>query len=376
MRVNPLSAILAARIAEAGPISFAEFMEAALYHPEHGYYASGRAAIGRGGDYFTNVSVGPLFGRLLMRQFAEMWERLRRPAVFTIVEQGAHAGDFAHDVLEGALNLEPAFFEAVRYVIIEALPAQATLQRARLAGFAEKLAWVASPAGLTPFEGVHFSNELIDAFPIHLVRLEQAGWRERRVDFQNGRFAWTDAPLSDPDLHASLATLPGNLPDGYTTEINLLAAPWISEVAARLQRGWVLAIDYGFPRDEYYRPERTGGTLSAYANHQRVDDPLSSPGEIDLTAHVDFTALAEAARAAGLHTAGFTDQHHFTVGLARLHFHDAAEMTPALEKEHRAFKTLMHPNLMGAAFKAICFAKDVPVEPLSGFAFARADALT
>src|SRR3954469_19742916 len=132
--MNPLTAILAARIAEAGPLSFAEFMQAALYHPEHGYYDSGRAAIGRGGDYFTNISVGPLFGRLLMRQFAEMWERLGRPAVFTIVEQGAHAGDFAYDVLEGARELEPDFYEALRYTILEALPAQAALQHARLAG--------------------------------------------------------------------------------------------------------------------------------------------------------------------------------------------------------------------------------------------------
>src|SRR3954454_20654403 len=119
--MNPLTAILAARIAEAGPLSFAEFMEAALYHPEHGYYASGRAAIGRGGDYFTNVSVGPLFGRLLMRQFAEMWRRMGSPAQFEVVEQGAHAGDLAADVLEGARALEPEFATALRYTIVEPL---------------------------------------------------------------------------------------------------------------------------------------------------------------------------------------------------------------------------------------------------------------
>ena len=219
---------------------------------------------------------------------------------------------------------------------------------------------------------MHFSNELIDAFPVHRVTIAHGGWRECRVDFQDGRFVWTDAPLAGEALRAQVATLPTDLPDGYTTEINLHAAPWISEVAAKLRRGWVLAIDYGFPRAEYYRPERTGGTLSAYAKHQRVDDPLSSPGEIDLTAHVDFSALAEAARGAGLHVAGFTDQHHFMVGLARLHFRDAAEMTPALEKEHRAFKTLMHPNLMGSAFKAICLAKEGGGAPLSGFTFASA----
>lgn len=368
--MNALSRTLAARIREAGPLSFAEFMEAALYHPEHGYYASGRAAIGRGGDYFTNISVGPLFGRLLMRQFAEMWERLGRPAAFTILEQGAHAGDFAHDVLEGARELEPAFFEAVRYTIAELLPAQEARQRERLAGFAEKLSWVGTPAALAPFEGVHFSNELIDAFPVHRIQRVDGEWRECRVDIQDDRLVWIDAPLASKTLREHVATLPDELPDSYTTEVNLLAAPWISELATKLQRGWVMAIDYGFPRAEYYRPERTGGTLSAYAKHQRVDDPLSTPGEVDLTAHVDFSALADAARGAGLHVAGFTDQHHFMVGLARLHFRDAAEMTPALEKEHRAFKTLMHPNLMGSAFKATCFAKESGGAPLSGFTFA------
>jgi SAM-dependent MidA family methyltransferase len=370
--MNALTDILAARIGEAGPLSFAEFMEAALYHPEHGYYASGRAAIGRGGDYFTNISVGPLFGRLLMRQFAEMWERLGRPAIFTIVEQGAHAGDFAHDVLEGARELEPAFFDAMSYIIVEPLPAQAATQRTRLAAHAKKLTWVETLEALPPFEGVHFSNELLDAFPVYRAHFVHGEWREHRVDLHKGRFVWTDAPLTNEALRAQVVTLPKVLPDGYTTEINLLAAPWISGVAARLQRGWVLAIDYGVPRAEYYRPERTGGTLSAYAKHRRVDDPLNSPGEIDLTAHVDFSALAEAAGRAGLHVAGFTDQHHFMVGLARLHFHDAAEMTPALEKEHRAFKTLMHPNLMGSAFKAICFAKEEGDVPLSGFTFASA----
>ncbi|HEV7405616.1 MAG TPA: SAM-dependent methyltransferase [Chthoniobacteraceae bacterium] len=372
--MNALTSILADRIDAAGPLSFAEFMEVALYHPEHGYYASGRAAIGRGGDYFTNISVGPLFGRLLMREFAEMWARLGRPASFTVVEQGAHAGDFAHDVLEGARALEPGFFEAVRYTIIEPIPAQAERQRTRLSSLAEKLTWFETLTSLPPFEGVHFSNELLDAFPVHRVHFCNSEWRVHRVDYNEdeGSFVWADRPLTNEALRAHLATLPTDLPDGYTTEVNLLAAPWISEVSSKLQRGWVLAIDYGYPRAEYYRPERSGGTLSAYAKHRRVDDPLSSPGEIDLTAHVDFSALAEAARHAGLRVSGFTDQHHFMVGLARLHFRDAAEMTPALEKEHRAFKTLMHPNLMGSAFKAICLAKHVMETPLSGFTFASA----
>ena len=145
-------------------------------------------------------------------------------------------------------------------------------------------------------------------------------WLERAVDCRDDRFVFVDAPLSDRRALSRPSRACPAVPPGYETEINLAAPAWIAEVATRLQRGFVLVIDYGYPRAEYYRPERTGGTLSAYAGHQREPDPLARPGEIDLTAHVDFTSLAEAALAAGLDLAGFTDQHHFMVGLGRLHF--------------------------------------------------------
>ncbi len=371
----PLAALLAARIQREGPMTFAAFMEAALYHPEHGYYASGRARIGRGGDYFTNVSVGPLFGRLLMRQFAEMWHRLGSPAEFAVIEQGAHGGDFAHDVLEGARKLEPAFFQALRYVIVEPLAHGAAAQRTRLASFGEKVGWRNSLTALEPFVGVHFSNELLDAFPVRVVRRVDDGWCERRVAWEDGNFNWADAPIAEDTLRARLLTLP-EVPLGYQTEICLLVPEWVEQVAARLVRGWLLAVDYGHTRAAYYRPDRREGTLSAYAQHQRADDPLATPGALDLTAHVDFTALAEAACAAGCTLAGFTDQHHFITGLARLHFADTDEWSAARQKEVRAFQTLMHPQMLGSAFHAICFARGLlPAEPLSGFSFAQPPSL-
>jgi SAM-dependent MidA family methyltransferase len=182
-------------------------------------------------------------------------------------------------------------------------------------------------------------------------------------------FAFVDLPLSTPELRARAAALP-DLPDGYETEINLAALDWIGTLAGKLERGFVLAIDYGYPRDEYYRPEWTSGTLSAYAAHRRERDPLARPGEIDLTAHVDFTSLAERGEARGLHVAGFTDQHHLMIGLSRLHFGDSAPDTPAAQKEIRALKTLMHPTLMGRSFKAICLSRAISAEPsLAGFQF-------
>jgi SAM-dependent MidA family methyltransferase len=145
----------------------------------------------------------------------------------------------------------------------------------------------------------------------------------------------------------------------------------LNELQERPEAGFILIVDYGFSRAEYYRPERTSGTLSAYAAHRREPDPLQRPGEIDLTAHVDFTTLAETAKDAGLEIAGFTDQHHFMVGLGRLHFPDDAALAATSPKELRAFKTLMHPGLMGQSFQAFCVAKNVDSQPLAGFQFGR-----
>jgi SAM-dependent MidA family methyltransferase len=365
-----LTQILRARIAHAGPIPFRDFMDAALYHPEHGYYTSGRAGIGRGGDFFTSVSVGPLFGTLLARQFAEMWERLGEPREFSIVEQGAHRGEFARDVLTALRANSPACFAATRYQIIEPSDALRSAQHATLGEFAAH--WSPTLDALPAFTGVHFSNELLDAFPVHAVAWDGSVWREIHVVLDGGRFVFTDLPVTSAPLRAALAQLPP-VPAGYRTEINLAALTWIDALATKLTRGFALAIDYGFPRADYYRPERTTGTLTGYARHRRVDDLLAAPGETDLTAHVDFTALAGRALAAGLRVGGFTDQHHFIVALGALHFPATIPDTPASQRELRAFKTLMHPQMMGRSFQVIGFEKSVasPI-PLTGFRFASA----
>lgn len=356
-------------VTQRGPISFRDFMARALYDPHYGYYGSGRARVGRGGDFFTNVSVGPLFGRLLARQFAEMWQRLGEPADFTIAEQGANSGDFAADVLGGLRDLAPACFAATTVWLVEPVEKLRQAQGERLREFApEKVRWAAVTADLPSFQGVHFSNELLDAFPVHRVCWRGDRWVERCVDFREERFVFADAEITSGELLAHLARLPA-VPPGYETEVNLAIPPWLAEITTKLRAGFILAIDYGYPRAEYYRPERSSGTLSAYAAHQREPDPLQRPGEIDLTAHVDFTTVAEAAAEQGLQLAGFTDQHHFMVGLSRLHFSDDCAMTAAGQQELRAFKTLMHPALMGQSFHAICLAKGVRDTTLTGFQF-------
>jgi SAM-dependent MidA family methyltransferase len=191
-----------------GPVTFAWFMEQALYHPAHGYYSSGRAQIGRGGDYFSNVSVGPLFGRLMAQQFAEMWKTLDRPNEFKIIEQGAHEGDFARDVLEATRERHPEFSDKLRYVIVEPFPILQARQAKALKYFGDKVEWRKSLGDLGPFHGIHFSNELIDAMPVRLVQWTGSEWLERHVTENGDDFTLVNLPIADAELLARLQHIP------------------------------------------------------------------------------------------------------------------------------------------------------------------------
>lgn len=362
-----LGDFIRARIREQGPVTFRWFMEQALYHPEHGFYSSGRCVIGRGGDYFTNVSVGSLFGRLMARQFLEIWEQLGRPGNFTVVEQGAHDGAFAQDVLAAVRADMPELYDALRYRIIEPFPILHTRQRERLESFRENIEWRKSLADLEPFTGVHFSNELIDAMPIHLVTASGNQWREKYVTTTAKGFEFSDGPVSTEQLRDRLKELPPPAPI-YETEINLAALDWIEQLSAKLDRGFVLAVDYGYAREEFYSPERTNGTLRAVAQHRIISSPLTNVGDTDITTHVDWTSLSERAERCGLSFAGFTDQHHFLTAIA-------TSLVPneLLARDRRALQTLLHPGLLGRTFQFLALAKNAPpAARLTGFKFARA----
>lgn len=364
---------LRAEIERSGPIPFRRFMERALYDPVHGYYAAGKAAIGREGDFVTSVSAGPLFGRLLMAQFEEMWRNLGRPSVFELVEQGANQGDFAHDVLCAAGEYA-GFAKALRYRIIEPFQVNAERQRARLEKFSGRVIWYDELEEMPPFTGVHFSNELVDALPVCAVEFRGGKWRERCVTWCEHGLGWTDRPIACPAVLKLLARAP--CAEGYQTEVSPGAAVWLGQAAARLERGYVLVADYGFARADYYLPERREGTLTAYSRQRRRADVLADPGGQDITAHVDFTALAEAGLERGLALAGFADQHHFLAALGRTVFQDItdpAELTPERRKAVRAFTMLAHPSMMGLGFQYLALAKGAPLQ-LRGFEFARAGA--
>jgi SAM-dependent MidA family methyltransferase len=332
-------------IRERGPRSFAWFMEQALYHPQHGYYSSGRAVIGRKGDYFTNVSVGPLFGQLLAAQFAEIWERLGKIDNFTIVEQGAHDGRFARDVLSAISVRSPEFFSALRYRIVEPCPVWQDRQSQTLAEFGNRVEWRESLDRLEPFAGILFSNELLDAMPTRLLSPDggtRAALQEKLVALQDNEIVLIEKPSNERERSPAIFT-------------------WIDTLSTKLQRGFIIAIDYGFARAEFRQ------VLQIRTQHRLLDSPFEQIGEADITAHVNWTEIAERAEASGLRVAGFTDQHHFLTGIISKFQEIVAE-----EKSKRALQTLLHPEMLGRAFQVLVLGKDVDLaEPLAGLTFAR-----
>src|SRR5437588_2577609 len=318
-----------------GPQSFAWFMEQALYHPAHGYYSSGRATIGRRGDYFTNVSVGPFFGKLLGAQFAEIWERLGKIDNFLIVEQGAHHGQFARDVLESTQRRFPEFFSALRYQIVEPFSVLQDRQSQTLRQFRDRVLWRKSLDEMEAFTGIHFSNELLDAMPINL--------RGKLVGLDGDKLVFIEGPTGAP--------------------LNQAMLDWIDCLSTKLERGFVIAIDYGFSRAEFRE------VLQVRAKHRRLDSPFEEIGQADITAHVNWTDVAERGETNGLRVAGFTDQHHFLTGIIS-ESSDLFEKADA--KTKRELQTLLHPEMLGRAFQVLALTKDVDLsERLSGFKFAR-----
>ncbi len=364
-----------------GPVTFKWFMQQALYHPEHGYYGAGRARIGRRGDFYTSVSVSKIFGELLAKQFEEIWLRMNCPVSFSIVEEGAHDGQFAHDVLEWIRQFSPDLYSRLKYWIIEPNPLLQQEQQARLSVWPRnKIRW---SKGIDTFEdgslcGVYFANELLDAFPVHMVTSEGGPWQENFVDAGRQGFRYTYGPPSNKQLRAHLEKLlpppaTGATTRPYRTEVNLMVLRWIEDLSKVLGQGYILLADYGYPRDQYYSPEHADGTLMTYHKHRKNSNPLEMVGECDITAHVDFTSLAERAEACGLHLAGYCDQHHFLVALGENDLleieRSLQELTPDVLQYIRSFKTLIHPSTMGMAFKLIGFEKSVTAggPPLTGF---------
>ncbi|TVR09927.1 MAG: class I SAM-dependent methyltransferase [Phormidium sp. GEM2.Bin31] len=297
-------------------LSFADYMAAALYHPQQGYYARG-AKLGASGDFVTSSHLSADFGELLAEQFIEIWTFLGCPKHFDLVEMGAGQGILAVDILRYINKNKPEFFQVLTYIIIEK---SAVLRQQQQQIQGANLCWKTwDDIAAESLEGCLFSNELVDAFPVHRLKREQGQWRECYVSWDEASgFQETLGPLSTPALATYFEQVGVNaeeFPDGYTTEVNLAALSWLETLARKLKRGYVITIDYGYEAQRYYHPQRSRGTLQCYRQHRHHDDPYSFVGEQDITAHVDFTALQRQGDRCGLDYEGFTPQALFLMAL-------------------------------------------------------------
>ena len=369
--MTPLAELLAERIRRFGPMMFADYMRECLYHPVHGYYS--KAESKRFADYYTSVDVHPIFARLLARQFAEMWEHLGKPAEFTLVEAGAGVGRFAGQVLDFCEAKLPDFYGALRYVAVERSAlrrAQAETQANHHAASGHFAASAEIPAHIAA--GCFFSNELVDALPVHRVVMNSGTLKEILVGFHDGKFVDVLAPLSTCAITEYFAAQNIALCEGQQAEAGLEACDWISEIGRRLERGYVLTIDYGHPASDLYDEHHMRGTLLAYQNHRANEEFYAAPGEQDLTAHVNFTALETWGRRSGLETVGFSSQTAFLLALGQgnefADLYDEGQSEAERTKARLQLKTLIHPEGMGERFQVLVQRKGVAPAPLTGLA--------
>ncbi len=364
---TPITAIIRDRIrAAGGRIPFADYMDLALYQPDYGYYSAGVVALGRGGDFTTSPEVDPAFGAALA-QFARRCDAaLDQPARFLLAEQGAGSGRLMADLLTALRADDFSLYARLDAVIVERSPALRARQEAQLAeaGHADRVRWVEAAVGT----GLVFSNELLDAFAVHRVRRTAAGWQEMYVALDAaGRFVEEWRSLSDPALAGYFADLGLLPPLDQPCEVNLAAPAWLRGVAAGLERGFVLTIDYGDSASRLYSALRPQGTLLGYTGGRVTDDVYSAPGQTDMTAHVDFTTLERTGHTLGLTTVATTRQMAFLVGLgvgaaitqvSATAPGDRAAYEAALARRARLFR-LIDPDGLGR-FHVLVQAKGVP----------------
>ena len=355
-------------------MTFARFMEMALYDPSFGYYMrEGRRdeQIGWDGDYYTSGDLHPTFGHMLARQLRQIDDLLGYPDPFSVVEMGPGKGLLARDILSACTESSDSLAKRLSYVLVERSPAMKALQRSALDSWLKarhSISWVDATHRLETgsLAGVLLSNELVDAFPVHRVRIDQGELKEIYVDLQDGQFREQLQPLSTPDLALYFDRLDVTLSEGQTAEVNLEAVAWIKELSRVLRQGLVITIDYGHTAPDLYSSDRSRGTLLCYHSHKACEDPYSRVGLQDMTAHVDFTTLALAGEEAGLHLTGFTNHMSFLTGLG------IEASLQQLDPDSPAFQSvveLLHPRGMGQTFKILIQHKGMERPELDGLTF-------
>ncbi|MDQ7787975.1 MAG: SAM-dependent methyltransferase [Thermodesulfovibrionales bacterium] len=363
--MNQLVKKILEKIRNEGPITFETFMDMALYEPGLGYYASGKIEIGKAGDYYTSQHLHPIFGALLGRQLEEMWEIMGKPSVFHAIEPGAGTGHLCMDLLNYLAKKE--LYDSLRYVIVELHPSMREKQQKLLSGFSHKVKWVSALEEMGSISGCILSNELLDAFPVHLVEMEE-NLREVYVSAENERFEETKGDLSTPALSGYLKEFSLSFPPGYRTEINLRIKEWLRAVSGVLSEGFLITIDYGHPSQEYYSEERNRGTLMCYFRHQVNEDPFSNAGDQDITAHINFSSVKKWGEEYGFRTLGFCRQGTYLVSLG------IDEMIAELYKNSKDYlfevakiKRLILPGTLGETHNVLIQYKGNKAPTLRGF---------
>ena len=346
--------------AHGGWIPFARYMELVLYAPGMGYYTAGARKLGREGDFITAPEMTPLFGQTLARQAAEVLES----GLDQILEIGAGSGALAAAMLA---ELEHMDRLPRNYYILEVSPDLRERERDLLAlkvpHLLERVIWLNRLPTL--YAGLIIANEVLDAMPVHVVRAGSSTLEEGGVALQDGTFAWAWRPAG-ADLVSAAAAL--QLPEGYQTEIQLVARGFVRTLAQSMARGVILLVDYGFPAHEYYHAQRSEGTLMCHYRHRAHADPFFLPGLQDITSHIDFSAMARAGEEAGLELLGYTGQAQFLVncGITDIMLRTPPENAAAYLPQAAAAQALLSPSEMGELFKVIAFGKEYAA-PLMGF---------
>ena len=354
------------QIEKKGRITFAEFMDIALYWPGKGYYTSENVRWGKDGDYLTSIDVSPVFGRLLAYQINEMWQNLGSPPQFSIIEVGAGREGLSFHIRDTIKKLFPEFYKAVDFQLVDVNPIH--IQKLE-----ERTSFHSSIEDIKPgITGCIISNELIDAFPVHRVVEMDGRLKEIYVGYEDAGFMEIRGELSSSGLNDYLEKIGIKLEQGQKAEINLKALDWIKSIGALLERGFVITIDYGLPARELFRHNRNGNLL-CYYRHTMNNNPFHQIGYQDITAKVDFTSLAATGRDAGLEVTGFTTQFYFFMGIGALgEFKEVEELNMGnldAFQWNQGIKELMLPGGMGDDFKVLIQHKDVEAPLLKGFSF-------
>jgi len=363
--MNPLEQKITERIKREGPLTFETFMEMALYEPGLGYYASENIEIGKAGDFYTSQHLHPAFGSMIGKQLEEMWEIMGRPSEFYAIEPGAGAGLMCMDIMDYLHKRE--IFKSFSYVIAELNPSLQNKQQKLLGRYPDKVRWISSLREIRDIKGCLLSNELLDAFPVHLIEMEDE-LKEIYAGVENDTIHEIKKNSDRSAIFDYLKEFSIQLPNGYRTEINLRIKDWLKSVNDVLSEGFILTIDYGHPAWDYYSEDRNRGTLLCYYRHQLIEDPFRNIGEQDITAHVNFSSVKKWGENLGLETLGFCRQGTYLIslGIDKL-INELYVKSSNYLFEVAKIKRLIFPGTIGETHKVMIQYKGKGKPELKGF---------